>query len=367
MSTPDDLPYWLSLIRIPDLGPRGILNLLKKVPHIQNLFSQPLDFYMELGINNEMSHYLRTPDWREIEADLAWEQKDSSHHILTLSSPEYPPLLLETPDPPPVLFVWGEVAVLTKPQLAMVGSRKASPQGKEIAYQLALELTGAGLTIISGLALGIDTAAHLGALAKDKTIAVIGSGIDVLYPHSNRHLAERISQQGAILSELTLGKPPLPEHFPKRNRIISGLSRGTMVVEANLKSGSLITARLANEQGRDVFAIPGSIFNPGSSGCHALIKQGAKLVENATDVLEEFSMLEQKSINKPHSRHIKPNNTLEEGHLKLLECFSFEPTKINILVARSHFSVQMVTSLLIDLELAGYVCSTFSGYMRVYE
>jgi DNA processing protein len=367
MKSRHDLRYWLALSRIPMLSPTTVLELTRVIPDLSGLFEQPDDFYEALALPDAAQGFLKQPDWFGVEADLAWLESSSEHHIITALCPTYPASLLETATPPPLIFVQGDISLLQQSQIAMVGSRKASFSGKDIAYRLSRELSQNGLVISSGLALGIDTAAHQGALSAGSTIAVVGSGLDIIYPKSNWDLAKQIRQQGAIISEFTIGTPPLPNHFPRRNRIISGLSLGTVVIEASLKSGSLITARLANEQGRDVFAIPGSINNPLARGCHVLIKQGAKLVENVHDILEELHFLPTiKTSPKPTQRPLS-QNTLEEDHLKLLECVDYEPAKIDILVIRSQFCIQKITSLLIDLEIAGYVCSTVGGYMRVCD
>lgn len=364
MKQHQELSYWLTLCRCPKLGPRGIIHLLKSVPTITDLFEQDEDFYLNLGLKPHIAHYLRHPNWREIEKDLKWLDQNDQHHILTLACEAYPDRLLNIPDPPPVLFVKGELELLDQEQIAVVGSRKSSPEGKEIAFELAKELGQAGMIVTSGLAIGIDASAHLGALETSKTIAVIGTGINITYPLSNSALAEKISSQGTIVSEMSLDTPPLADHFPRRNRIISGLSLGTLVVEADLQSGSLITARFAAEQGREVFAVPGHIRNPKSKGCHQLIKSGAKLTENVADILEEFGY----ASAQPLKRDIpspRAQFKLEDAHLKLLECVGYEPAKIDILVARSKFSVQVVSCVLMDLELAGYVSSSINGYRRV--
>ena len=236
------------------------------------------------------------PDLEAIEPSLQWLQKDGNH-LITLADAHYPQALLEIPDPPPVLYAKGDLSCLTMPAIAMVGSRNASAQGEKNAEEFAYALSRQGLCIISGMALGIDGAAHRGALKHEngKTIAVVGTGLDIVYPSKHRELAHKIVAQGLVISEYSIGTPSRPENFARRNRIISGLSLGCLVVEANTPSGSLITAKCATEQGREVFAIPGSIHSPTSRGCHALIKQGAKLVDCIRDITDELA---------PHLTHL---------------------------------------------------------------
>jgi DNA processing protein len=361
----EELSYWLALNKAPRLGPRTLFQLLQQVPKISDLFAQQRTFYDLFRLHATTSAYLVDPNWQAVEQDLQWLEQSKLHKIITIACPEYPKLLLETPSPPPLLYIKGNASLLNNHAIAIVGSRKPSPEGKEIAFDLAKNLGLAAITVTSGLAQGIDTAAHLGALESYNTIAVIGTGIDITYPRANQKLADQIQEQGLIISELSLGSQPLPENFPRRNRIISGLSLGTVIVEANLQSGSLITANCAVEQGREVFAIPGSIRNPRTKGCHQLLKNGAGLVTCAEDILIELGLdppkLPHQSISSGNSEHFK----LEEAHLKLLECVGYEPAKIDILVERSNFPVKLITAMLFDLELAGYVCSTFSGYRRV--
>ncbi len=361
----DDLPYWLALIRAPLIGAKTILKLVSQFSNIVELFNQKENFYQKIKCPPQTIAYLCYPDWQGVEQDLKWLSEGPEHSILTIKSPSYPKLLLEISDPPTLLFIKGKLDVLQTHQIAMVGSRKPSPSGKDSAFKIAQELGKLGITITSGLAVGIDTAAHQGALTSGKTVAVLGTGINICYPKSNLRLAEEICEQGALVSEFPINAPPLPEHFPRRNRIVSGLSLGTIIVEANLKSGSLITANFAANQGREVFAIPGSINNPLTRGCHFLIKQGAKLVESPQDILEEFKIFDQEAQNEQSLKRFVPKNTLDDIHLKLLECVGYEPAKIDILVERSNLPIQKVTSIIMNLELAGYICSTMGGYMRV--
>lgn len=365
MKTMQELSYWLALLRAPGIGPAHFMRLLNLFPTLSQLFQQDRATYQQMHLPSEMVDYLLNPTWQKVALDLQWQQSAESHHIVTLKCHNYPTLLKELSHPPPLLFVKGDISLLNTTQIAMVGSRKPSPEGKEIAYRFASELSQAGITVTSGLAMGVDACAHEGALKYHHTLAVIGTGINIVYPKSNHSLFKQIAEHGAIISEFPIDTPPLASNFPRRNRIISGLTLGTLVIEASLKSGSLITARCALEQGREVFAIPGSIRNPNSQGCHALLKQGAKLVETIEDIFEELLIFTHYPISLAQKPALSEQKRLDDGHLKLLECIGYEPTKIDILVERSHFSVPIVTSILIDLELAGYISNTVSGYSRV--
>jgi len=294
-----------------------------------------------------------------VDAVAAWLQ-EPANRIVTLADPHYPQQLLEVPDPPSLLYVKGDLDLLRRPALAIVGSRNASPQGVANAEAFARILSESGLTIISGLALGIDAAAHRGALAGcGSSIAVLGTGADIVYPARNRALAHELAERGTLLSEFPLGTRPLAGNFPRRNRIISGLALGCLVVEAAAESGSLITARLANEQGREVFAIPGSIHSPLAKGCHALIKQGAKLVESARDVLEELHWpAEAPSAHAPAD----PRTDARARHL--LDTLGEEPCDRDTLAARSGFNAAEISVLLTQLELDGAVATLPGGMIQ---
>jgi len=280
-----------------------------------------------------------------IDAALAWAEQDGCH-LLTLADAQYPQGLLQTADPPSLLYVRGNPALLNTPGIAIVGSRNATPQGNKTAEDFAKTLAARGLTIVSGLALGIDGAAHRGALAgAGNTIAVIGTGLDRVYPARHKALATQIAEHGAIVSEFPLGTPALAANFPRRNRIISGLSRGVLLVEAALQSGSLITARLAGEQGREVFAIPGSIHSPLARGCHQLIKQGAKLVESANDVLEELGWM---------TPPANPASRLIDDH-PILAALGHDPCTVDELAARTELPTEQLLAQLLTLELDGQI------------
>lgn len=358
MSTIDDLKRWLVLLRAPGLGPAACRELVSRAGGIERLFLDP-----PADLAPELRSWLRRPDWAAAEADLAWAEAAGDRHILTLADARYPPLLASIADAPPVLYVIGDPALLACPQLAMVGSRNPTPSGAETAYAFARHLAGAGLVITSGLALGVDAASHKGALdAPGQTIAVAGTGLDRVYPARHKALAHAIAEHGALVSEFPPGTPPLPFHFPRRNRIISGLSVGTLVVEAALGSGSLITARTAVEQGREVFAIPGSIHNPLARGCHRLIREGAKLVEIAGDILEELApqlcaaLAESDPVNEVTSVELEP------AARRLLECLDQAPTAVDLLVERSGLTADTVSSILLVLELQGYVAAVPGGH-----
>lgn len=289
----------------------------------------------------------------------AWLAGADDRHLLPIGDPHYPPELLQTADPPLLLYVLGQLAALQHPQrLAIVGSRNPTPQGALNAQQFAHALGQAGVCVVSGLALGVDGAAHEGALAAGApTLAVVGTGLDRVYPGRHRELAHRIAAQGALVSEYPLGTPPLAPNFPKRNRIISGLSQGVLVVEAALQSGSLITARLAAEQGRDVFAIPGSIHSPQARGCHALIRQGAKLVESAQDILEELRVPDPLA-----PARTAPART--DATDDLLAVMGFDPVSLDALQARCGLDTATLQARLLELELDGHVGRLPGGLLQ---
>ena len=298
MTTQDtnEAAIWICLQQIPGLTGQGICKLLSQFGSPESIFVAPHQALKQV-VSDAISNLIKKgPDLEAIEPSLQWLQKDGNH-LITLADAHYPQALLEIPDPPPVLYAKGDLSCLTMPAIAMVGSRNASVQGEKNAEEFAYALSKQGLCIISGMALGIDGAAHRGALKHEngKTIAVVGTGLDIVYPSKHRELAHKIVAQGLVISEYSIGTPSRPENFARRNRIISGLSLGCLVVEANTPSGSLITAKCATEQGREVFAIPGSIHSPTSRGCHALIKQGAKLVDCIRDITDELA---------PHLTHL---------------------------------------------------------------
>lgn len=359
------LSSWLALWNVPGIGSRKFKKIISKFSDISAVFTATNTQLSEVGCNEALSQQLRTPNWQQVEQILRW-QEQPGNSIMTWQDLDYPKLLNEVVDAPPILYIRGQRSTLTTPQLAIVGSRNPSHLGTENAFNFAQELAKQGFTITSGLARGIDVAAHRGALARGgKTLAVIGSGVDIIYPHQHVTIAEAISQNGAIISEYPLGILPKAQHFPRRNRIISGLSLGVLVVEAALKSGSLITAHAAIEQGRDVFAIPGSIQNPAAKGCHALIRQGAKLVETVADIFEELpAMAEFFCSAKAEQNTIGQIKTLDNEANMLIECMGSEVTSIDTLLIRCGLTPEIVLSKLLVLELQGIVLAVPGGYMR---
>lgn len=303
------------------------------------------------------------PDAERLAAALAW-LATSGHGLLAWDDADYPAALLETGDPPPVLYTIGHASLLRRPGMAIVGSRNATPQGCADAEAFARALSDAGLTIISGLALGIDAAAHRGGLAgKAGTIAILGTGPDRVYPARNRDLAHAIADRGLILSEFMPGTPPMPSNFPRRNRLISGLARGLLVVEATLSSGSLITARLAGEQGREVFALPGSIHSPFSRGCHKLIREGAKLVETAQDILEELRLpgAAVRSARALDAHNAPSPATVNADAAAVLAALGHDVLGIDALVTRAALSAARVSAALTTLEIDGHVAPVPGG------
>lgn len=346
--------WWLALLRAPGLPPAPMLAALER----------------HSGDAEAAWRALRPdtpPDWDGVRRDLEWLGADD-HHLLCYGEPGYPRALLQIGNPPPVLFVAGDPDILDHPALAIVGSRNPTAVGRENAESFAEHLAGCGLVIVSGLAVGIDTAAHRGALRNGATVAVLGHGPEDIYPKGNRALAKQIAANGAVITEFPVGTPPLPENFPRRNRIISGLAAGTLVVEATIRSGSLITARTASEQGREVFAIPGSIHNPMAKGCHHLIRQGAKLVDRAEHVLEELAPLLEipldSSIVAPAGVTEDVEEALDADYERLLECLEDTPVPVDQLVARSGLTPEIVSSMLLIMELRGLVRAAPGGYAR---
>ena len=367
--TGEDLRWWLALTRSPSLGARGLAVLLQKFPDHLDLL-QRIRAGDHRALPGRVRAGLKTPDWRAVDSDLDWAER-AGNHRLTRFGCTYPPLLLETADPPPVLYATGELRWLTSPMVAVVGSRRPTPNGAQTAHRFAGALTAAGLTVCSGLAAGIDGAGHAGALAASgATVAVVGTGLDRVYPAAHRRLAADIRAHGAVVSEYPPGTPPRAGHFPRRNRIISGMSLGTLVCEAALRSGSLITARLAAEQGREVFAIPGSIHNPLARGCHALLRDGATLVETVDDVLAELPPLAGALQARMAISGVAPAAfaDLPAECENMLRYVDFEPTPVDVLVARSGVTAAAVCAMLLALELQGYVSSApGGGYFRCTE
>jgi DNA processing protein len=367
----DDLvekALWISLGNIHGIGPQTFCQLLRSFGTPSQIYSATYTQLKQLTSDNIAATITQGADENSLADSLTWLSQPNNH-LITLADAEYPKSLLEITDPPPFLYAKGRLDLLNQPSIAVVGTRNASVQGEKNAEAFAYDLCGYGLCIVSGLALGIDGAAHRGALkAKGGTIAVVGTGLDIVYPAKHRNLAHQIAENGLIISEFSLGTPSKPQNFPKRNRIISGLSLGCLVVEANLQSGSQITARLAAEQGREIFAIPGSIHSPMSKGCHQLIKQGAKLVDCTQDIVEELK-LQAISVAKPlHSNaKVEANNHSDDtSGSNLLDAMGFEAISLEHLVSISGLTVSEVSSMLMILELEGKVASLTGGqYQKI--
>lgn len=355
--------YLLALLETTNLTFSLSTKLFELWPNLADLFNKSVTQLIQMGIKPQEAQKLSKPDWDAVEASLKWAQ-ENNNHIITIEDSCYPELLKEITNPPLLLFVQGNIEALRSRQLAIVGSRNPTHYGLESAFIFAKELVEAGFVITSGFAAGIDAASHNGAMAgMGQTIAIMGTGLNQLYPTHHKKLAQQILESnGALISEFGLEAKGSVWRFPLRNRIISGLSMGTLVVEATVRSGSLISARLASEQGREVFAIPGSIYNPLSCGCHYLINQGAKLVTASKDITDEFGILTSpKSAPKCAKIKIKLNSECS----KLLACIGFESTTIDDLVARVDFSVQQISAILLELELNDLIKSCAGGYVKI--
>jgi DNA processing protein len=406
--TLNEIGYWLALYTVPRCGLSTVSMLLKKFDNPKQILLATYEELLHAGVSPILASNLQKPDWKSVEFSLRWVE-NPQQHILHWGDLHYPVLLREISSPPLVLFIMGELSLFQQQTLAIVGARNPTHTGLEIAYQLANELTDQGFVIISGLARGIDGAAHQGALSKGITMAVLGSGHECIYPVCHKALAMNIVEKGGtLISEFFPYASPKAEYFPRRNRIISGMSLGVIVVEATLRSGSLITARYALEQGREVFAVPGSIRNPLSQGCHALLKEGATLVESGMDIIQEFSFLPEQTnrrtnegiLTKPSKAEdfiakkkdkaildsnpktdlglvfnheipqIKPIlekkdlSGLDSQDIKLVECLEFETTSIDILITRTGLTIDKLLVRLSTLQLQGYIDVVPGGYVR---
>ena len=363
--TPDPgLASWLQLTLTPGLGAATIRQLLSQFGLPENVLAARRAELARFASAEALQALESAAVAQAVERALAWLEQPG-HSLVTLADAAYPRMLLETADPPPLLYCRGKTELLNRPALAVVGSRNATAQGAGNAEQFALNFSAAGLTIVSGLAQGIDAAAHRGALAaRGSTIAVMGTGVDLAYPRSNAALAEDIAARGLLISEFALGTQAFAHNFPRRNRLISGLAQGCLVIEAALASGSLITARSAAEQGRDVFAVPGSIHSPLSKGCHALIKTGAKLVESAEDVLSELAAFRRTGF---ASTRAPAGAAADAGADEpLLACMGFDPVDVDSLCARAGLPAERVSAELLRLELAGRIAVLPGGlYQRL--
>lgn len=360
---PQELTSWLRLLGTAGVGTESARKLLAAFGPPEAIFQQERPA-LHAVVGPRLAQALLTPPEHfaaSVDAATSWLAGGTNRHILSLDDPRFSPELLQIADPPLLLYLLGQIDTLHHPlRLAIVGSRNPTPQGQQNARQFAQALGEAGVCVVSGLALGIDGAAHEGALAGGApTIAVVGTGLDRVYPRRHLALAHQIAEQGVLISEYPLGTPPLPPNFPRRNRLIAGLAQGTLVVEAALQSGSLITARMAAEQGREVFAIPGSIHAPQSRGCHALIRQGAKLVESAQDILEDLRVI---TPEEPARRAaIADPLTDPEG---LLKAMGFDPVSLDALQARTGLNTATLQARLLALELDGHIGRLPGGLLQ---
>ncbi len=355
----DNAALWIGLSHIHGLGGQGFCQLLRTFGNPATIYAASFGQLRAIVSESIAQKITAGPDKEAIAPTLDWLQQ-GNNHLITLADASYPRALLEIPDPPPLIYAKGNLQWLNTRSIAVVGSRNSSPQGEKNAEDFAQALSHQGFCIVSGLALGIDGAAHRGALkANGATIAVVGTGLDIVYPARHRELAHQIAERGAIISEFPLGTPSRAQNFPRRNRLISGLGLGCLVVEANVQSGSLITARLAAEQGREVFAIPGSIHSPLSKGCHQLIKQGAKLVDTIQDIVDELGTTMTTDINITQSPAVSEANPV-------LDCIGYDPTSTELLLERTGLTSDSLSAMLLMLELENKVAFLPGGrYQRI--
>lgn len=351
------LRFWLALYICPQLGIMTAKRLDALLPNILNVFNLPTSELRNYKLTPKQITKLTNPDWQYIDRIMDWLELQEIN-VLPFTHSLYPELLLNTARPPVLLFVKGNIDLLNQVQLAFVGSRNPTAYGSQVTKNFVSELVGLSVVITSGLAIGIDGIAHKAAISGNgQTIAVLGSGLNHIYPKRHLNLAEQIVDQGGLLvSEFLPDTPPVQFNFPKRNRIIAGMTNGTVVVEAAIKSGSLITAQIAAEEGRDVFAVPGSIFNPLSAGCHHLIKQGAKIITNIDDIVEEYV-----ALTKPESFSDKK----DLAHDKLLASVGHDTTSIDVIVQQSKIPVEQVLTTLLRLEVEGLIVAVPGGYLKV--
>ncbi len=350
----DELAYWLLLLKAPFLGVHTFYKALQYFETPEAVFNTTPLIRKKSGIFKLVTlNWLNSATSNLVIKDLTW-QRSANCHIITFTDTHYPYLLKQIADPPPLLYVCGNLNLLNTKQIAIVGSRNPSPSGRDNAKIFARELALSNITITSGMASGIDAAAHMATLEVNaQTIAVCATGLDIAYPQKHKNLAHEISNKGALVSEFPIGTKPLAKYFPRRNRIISGLSLAVLVVEATTKSGSLITARLAAEQGREVFAIPGSIHNVRAKGCHQLIKSGAMLSESSDDILSELSL--ENTHQNPHNTFKTNTKNVDKDDNILLKYLSDDPNTIDDLVFKSTLDVQVVNQELLMLELSGRI------------
>lgn len=353
----DEVEAWVRLGLIPGVSGHQICLLLRALGTPERVLAATGTELSAIVGDKPAQAIANGADAARVASALVW-LTIPGNHLLSLADADYPAALLEIADPPPLLYLKGRRELLMSPGIAIVGSRSATPPGKQTAEAFARAFSEAGLTVISGLALGIDTAAHRGGLdGAASSIAVVGTGLDRVYPARNRALAQELAQRGLIISEFPLGTPAMAHNFPRRNRLISGLSRGVLVVEAAIASGSLITARVGAEQGRDVFAIPGSIHSPVSKGCHLLIKQGAKLVDDVNDVLSELSL----PLRSPSARAVSPTPAISAAHRAILDAMGFDAVSTDALLERLTLGLPDLLAALAELEISGAIVSVPGG------
>jgi len=344
---------------IPSLQKRKVFTLLSHYT-IEQLFNLNADQLAKHKLKPEQINAFLTPNSTHIEHCLEWQKSAADNHIISYEDPRYPALLKQITSPPLLLFAQGDLSRLDSPQIAIVGSRSCTPYGQQKAHDLGLHLAQAGFTVTSGLAIGVDGMAHQGALQEaGSTIAVLGTGLNNIYPKRHANLASTIREKGLLLSEFWPNAPAYPSNFPRRNRIISGLSLGTLVIEASIKSGSLITARYALEQNRDVFALPGSVDNPQACGCLKLIQQGAKLVLDANDIINEYP-----ALNFNNQTNQKQLNPIKNQHF-LLEMIDYHLTSFDTILTRSGLDVVSLQNELIELEINGIISVQPQGYIKL--
>lgn len=353
--------HFLALALNNGLGPKRLAMLEARFPDISACFNLTATALNALGLHERSIQQIIKPRWDLVDKAITWSEKHNQT-LLTWHDPLYPFLLKNIPSPPPLLFMKGNISALSMPKIAIVGSRHPSASGFLNAYEFSHALSQENYCITSGLALGVDSRAHQACIdAKGTTIAVLGSGIDCIYPKNHEKLASYITEKGLLISEFPLGSTPKPAHFPQRNRLISGLSLGVIVVEATLRSGSLITARFALEQGREVFAMPSSIHNSQAKGCHSLIKQGAKLIESLSDIFDELPPENRLNQTPKEKKTLK---RLEHSLQNLVKFVGYEVTSVETICTKSGLTTESIAHQLIDLELKGIIKAVPGGYLR---
>lgn len=363
---------WLIVSQAPGIGALTFRKILKQIGRPEQIINASDNVLRKAGLDEKAITFIKNPPDEKINPNLTWASAPN-HTIRTLFCPQYPEMLKEIKDAPPLLYIKGNEKLLSEPQIAVVGSRKPTPGGQANAKMFSSELAKAGIMVSGGLAAGIDATAHDAAMRYGPTAAVVATGPDKIYPATNKPLAERIAKQGVLVSEFPVGTEPTRANFPRRNRIISALSLGVVVIEAASKSGALITARLAAEQGKDVFAVPGSIQNPKAQGCHKLIQEGAKLVEKAEDVLLElhpqlarYLQKENRSLTiKKEDFSPKKQADISALQERILASMGYDPIDVDTLVERCDLPIQTVSSALLALEIENYVNGDNGIYTRL--